>query len=234
MKRELVTTSKCLVLIFCFAFLAVMRTIDTPQCEDTVRIKLPKPRYSSSVSVEKTMLERRSVRSYKDEPLTVEIVSQLLWAAQGITNNRGLRTAPSGGALYPLEVYVVAGNVTGLPDGIYSYKPHGHELVRTQKGDKRKVLSDATLRQLYVKEAPLVIVFSAVYERITKKYGERGNRYAVIEVGHAAQNVYLQAVSLNLGTVAVGAFRDDEVKKLMKMEDGEHPLYLMPIGKKKD
>jgi len=234
MKKELLITSKRLVLIVCFAFLAVVRTVDTPQCEDTFRVKLPKPRYSSSVSVEKAMLERRSVRSYKDEPLTIEIVSQLLWAAQGITNNRGFRTAPSGGALYPLEVYVVAGNVTGLPAGIYSYKPHGHELVRTQKGDKRKVLSDATLRQLYVKEAPLVIVFSAVYERITKKYGERGNRYAVIEVGHAAQNVYLQAVSLNLGTVAVGAFRDDEVKKIMKMEDGEHPLYLMPIGKKKD
>ena len=106
-------------------------------------IKLPKPQYDSNVSIEKALLKRRSVRSYKSEPLTIAEISQLLWAAQGVTKSRGYRTAPSAGALYPLEVYIVAGNVSDFEAGIYKYNSHKHEIVKTVKGDKRSELSRA-------------------------------------------------------------------------------------------
>jgi len=195
------------------------------------KIKLPEPKYNSKTSVEQALLERRSVRVYKDESLTLTEVSQLLWAAQGITGPRGFRTAPSAGALYPLELYVVAGNVNDLPNGIYKYKPHKHELAMIVEGDKRTELCNAALDQPSVKDAAAAIVFSAVYERTTGKYGERGIRYVHTEVGHAAQNIYLQAVSLNLGTVVIGAFDNEEVKKIMNIGDKEQPLYIMPVGK---
>lgn len=194
-------------------------------------VKLPEPIHSSKISIEKALLERRSIRDYKNLPLTLSEVSQLLWAAQGITDTRGFRTAPSAGALYPLEVYVVAGNVSGLPAGVYKYKPHGHELIRIAKGDKREELSAAALGQPWVKGGAAVMVFSAIYERTTQKYGERGIRYVHIEAGHAAQNVYLQAVSLHLGTVVIGAFDDKVVKSIMNMTPKEEPLVIMPVGK---
>ncbi len=196
-------------------------------------IKLPEPVQDSNTSIEEALLKRRSVRSYKDSPLTLAEVSQLLWAAQGIRSLGGLRTAPSAGALYPLEIYVVAGNVDDLPDGVYNYKPYKHELVRIVKGDKRIELYNAALGQTSVRDAAAVIVFSAVYERTTTKYGDRGIKYVHIETGHAAQNVFLQAVPLNLGTVVIGAFYDDAVKKVLKMSDREQPLYIMPVGRMK-
>lgn len=196
-------------------------------------IKLPEPKYSSTISIENTLLKRRSIRNYKNVPLMLSEVSQLLWAAQGITDPRGFRTAPSAGALYPLEVYVVAGNVNDLSRGVYKYKPQGHELVQISKGDKRGELSAAGLGQPSVKNGAIVIIFSAVYERTTQKYGERGLRYVHIEAGHAAQNVYLQAVSLNLGTVVVGAFDDGKVKSVLNMSAKEEPLVIMPVGRVK-
>jgi SagB-type dehydrogenase family enzyme len=196
-------------------------------------IKLPEIVQESDTSIEKALLKRRSVRSYKDSPLTLAEVSQLLWAAQGITSPRGLRTAPSAGALYPLEIYVIAGNVNDLPDGIYNYRPLKHELVTIVKGDKRNELCNAARGQSSIRTAAAVIVFSAVYERITMKYGNRGIKYVHIETGHAAQNVFLQAVSLNLGTVVIGAFFDDVVTEVLTMPDGEQPLYIMPVGRMK-
>ncbi len=195
-------------------------------------IKLPEPNYDSKTSVVRALLERRSVRSYKEESLTLVEVSQLLWAAQGITNNKGFRTAPSAGALFPLEVYLVAGNMNDLSPGIYKYEPSRHELLKILDGDKRAELCDAALGQGCIKQGGVAIVFSAVYERTTKRYGNRGIRYVHMEAGHAAQNVYLQAVSLNLGTVVVGAFNDNEVKRIMNMTDEEQPLYIMPVGRK--
>ncbi len=194
-------------------------------------IKLPEPAQDSNTSIEEAILKRRSVRTYKDSPLTLKEISQLLWAAQGITNPRGFRAAPSAGALYPLEIYVIAGNVNDLPDGIYNYKPLKHELVRIVKGDKRDELCNAALGQSSIRTAAAVIVFSAVYERTTMKYGDRGIKYVHIETGHAAQNVFLQAVSLDLGTVVIGAFHDDAVTELLKMPDREKPLYIMPVGR---
>jgi len=196
-------------------------------------IKLPEPKYDSSVSIEQALLERRSVRAYKDAPLTLTEVAQLLWSAQGITGSkRGYRTAPSAGALFPLEVYAVIGNVEGIAEGVYKYKPDEHELTKVREGDMRDKLAAAALRQTCVREGAIAIVFSAVYERTTRKYGDRGVRYVHMEVGHAAQNVCLQAVSLNLGTVVVGAFRDDEVSKILNLPDEEQPLYILPVGKR--
>ncbi len=197
-------------------------------------IKLPKPNTKGATSLEETLLKRRSVRAYSEEPVTIEEVSQLLWAAQGITERtKGLRTAPSAGALFPLEVYIVAGNVTGLSKGVYKYRPYTHELVKVGNQDVRKELSRSALEQESIRDAPAVVVFSAVIERTSVKYGTRSTRYVHIEIGHAAQNVFLQAAALNLGTVVVGAFYDDDVKKIVGMDAKESALYLMPVGRLK-
>ena len=152
-------------------------------------IELPEPQYDSDVSIEQSLLQRRSIRSYTGEPLTLQEVAQLLWAAQGVTDPTGFRTAPSAGALYPLELYVVAGDVQDLSPGVYRYDPDEHQLLRTMEGDKRVELADAALGQHFVGEGAIVIVFTAVYERTTGKYGDRGIRYVHMEVGHAAQNL---------------------------------------------
>lgn len=196
------------------------------------RIKLPEPDYANETSVEAALLRRRSIRAYSGEEVTLEEVSQLLWAAQGLTAPWGGRTAPSAGALYPLELYLVVGDVKGMDNGVYSYRPKEHALKKVADGDVRAELAAAALGQECVKEAAIDLVFTAVYERTTAKYGERGIRYVHIEVGHAAQNVYLQADSLDLGTVVVGAFMDREVKRVVHAGAQEEPLYIMPVGRK--
>ena len=194
-------------------------------------IMLPKPRYTGEVSVEQALRARRSVRSYKNEALEMAEISQILWSAQGITSARGFRTAPSAGALYPLELYIIAGNVQDLPSGIYKYRPREHALHEIVSGDRRPDLSRAALRQSSIKKAPAVILFCAVYERTTGKYGQRGIRYVHMEVGHAAQNVCLQAIALGLETAVIGAFRDEEVKVIANLPTDEQPLYFVPIGR---
>ena len=233
MKKAFVTfTVVCGIIILAAMSSPIMSNESIRGGKSMDTIKLPEPDYDSKTSVEKALLERRSVRGYKKESLTLTEVSQLLWAAQGITNRRGFRTAPSAGALYPLEVYLVVGDVNDLPEGIYQYKPHKHELLKIADGDKISDLCTAALGQGCIKQCAAAIVFSAVYERTTKKYGERGIKYVHMEVGHAAQNVHLQVVSLNLGTVVVGAFNDNEVKRIMDMTDKEQPLCIMPIGRR--
>ena len=233
MKKAFVTfTVVCVIIILAAMSSPIMSNESMWGGKSMDTIKLPEPDYDSKISIEKALLERRSVRGYKKESLTLVEVSQLLWAAQGITNKRGFRTAPSAGALFPLEVYIVVGDVNDLPEGIYQYKPHKHELLKIADGDKRSEICTAALGQGCIKQCAAVIVFSAVYERTTKKYGERGIKYVHMEIGHAAQNVHLQVVSLNLGTVVVGAFYDDEVKRVMNMTDKEQPLCIMPIGRR--
>jgi SagB-type dehydrogenase family enzyme len=207
-----------------------MKTKDTPQHETEI-VRLPQPRVESGTSVEKALLARRSVRDYQDEPLTLPEISQLLWAAQGVTSPGGFRAAPSAGALYPLETYIVAGNVTGIATGVYRYLPHQHALVLTAPGDRRVGLSAAAFHQASIRKAPASLVFSAVFARTTGKYGKRGHRYVYMENGHVAENVYLQTASLNLGTVVIGAFDDDAVKKVISFPPEEEPLSIMPIGK---
>jgi len=194
-------------------------------------ITLPKPSFNSDTSIEKALLKRRSEREYNDDALTIEEISQLLWAAQGITEPPFYKTAPSAGALYPLELYVVVGNVKDLSPGIYKYTPESHELSLLVKGNLRKKIYEAALRQSPIRNAPAIIVFSAIFSKTRKKYGERGDRYVYMEAGHAAQNICLQAVSLNLGAVVIGAFIDEDLKEILYIRKNEEPLYLIPVGK---
>ena len=193
-------------------------------------IRLPEPRYLGDTSIEEALFKRRSIREYSGDNLTIEEISQLLWSAQGITSDSGRRTAPSAGALYPLELYLVVGDVEDLDQGVYRYRPKKHDLVKVLDVDIRKNLSEAALGQKCVQDGAIDIVFSAVYRKTTSKYQDRGIRYVHMEVGHAAQNVYLMSVSLDLGAVVLGAFDDNRVKEIMKID--EDPLYIMPIGRK--
>jgi len=194
-------------------------------------IKLPKPRQESKTSVESALRRRRSVREFGKGGLTLAEVSQLLWAAQGITDPEGKRTAPSAGALYPLEVFLVAGGQDELPAGVYRYRPQGHDLIPVVQGDQRAKLAGAALEQDWLNDAPVTIVIAALYERTARKYKLRARRYVQMEVGHAAQNVHLQAVALDLRTVVVGAFDDAEVKRVLTLAVNEEPLCLMPVGR---
>jgi SagB-type dehydrogenase family enzyme len=194
-------------------------------------ILLSEPVTAGDSSLEALLRQRRSLRDYSDAALRLADISQLLWAAQGITHPEGLRTAPSAGALYPLELYLVAGNVNGLAAGVYHYRAGGHRLTRMHGGDQRKPLAQAALAQTWVGDAAAVVVFTAVYDRTTRKYGQRGLRYVHMEIGHAAQNLFLQAEALGLATVVVGAFRDDEVAGLLQLPAGVQPLALMPVGR---
>ena len=193
-------------------------------------MRLPRPMHDAGRPLEWALARRRSVRAYASRQLTLAEIGQLLWAAQGVTHPTGLRAAPSAGALYPLELHVVAGAVNGLSPGVYRYDVGAHTLARRVDGDRRTALMDAALAQDFIETAAAAIVVCAVYRRTTGKYGERGRRYVHMEAGHAAQNVYLQAATLGLGTVAVGAFDDARVGRVVDAADDEHPLYVLPIG----
>ena len=198
---------------------------------------LPSYTTDGEMSIEKALANRRSHRDFQDKAISAEQLSQILWAAYGITlpipdapNLRGgLRTTPSAGALFPLEIYVVIGNVEGIKPGIFRYISEEHKLIRIACGDVRNELSEAALGQRMVREAPVSVFYSAVFSRTTEIYGERGIKYTYIELGHSAQNIYLQVEALGLGTVAIGAF-DDSIRQILNLPDNEEPLYLMPIG----
>ncbi len=195
------------------------------------KIKLPSPNLESKTSIEYALNKRRSIRNYKEEPISLQEASQLLWAAQGVTSPDGARTTPSAGALYPLEIYLVSKKIDGLSEGVFQYNPSDHSLSNISNGDKLNTLCAAALSQESVKEAPAIIVITAVFSRTTSKYGERGKRYVYMEAGHAAQNIYLQAVSEEIGTVTVGAFSNSEVSKILSLAKNEVPIYLIPLGK---
>jgi SagB-type dehydrogenase family enzyme len=199
---------------------------------DQITIILPQPDKTSEISIEEALSKRRSIRNYKDEPLNLKEISQILWVAQGITAPEfGGRTAPSAGALYPLEVYLVVKNVNEIKAGVYKYLSESHKLIKVLEGDISKQLAQAALGQMFIADAPVILVFSGVFSRTTSKYSDHGIQYVYMEVGHAAQNVCLQVQSLGLGTVTVGAFSDKEVKRILNMLEEETPLYIMPVGK---
>ena len=205
-------------------------------------IKLPSPQLKGRVSLEEAILRRRAVRRYRREPLELSQLSQILWSAQGITGNDDLRAAPSAGATYPLEIFVVVGKqgvITGetkqaseaLPAGIYHYEVDSHSLSLHKPADVRPDLARAALDEEFIIEAPVNIVICALYHRTSSRYGGRGERYVHMEVGHAGENIHLQAVALGLATVEVGAFHDEEVRKVLGVEEQIKPLYIMPLGK---
>lgn len=205
-------------------------------------IELPNPRLKGNVSLEETILRRRAVRRYSKKPLLLSQLSQILWSAQGITGTRGFRAAPSAGATYPLEIYVVIGEqciVAGeakqdfqeVQAGMYHYEPNAHSLSLHTSGDLRPYLARAALDEEFITKAPVDIVICALYHRTSYRYGKRGERYVHMEVGHVGENIHLQAVALGLSTVEVGAFNDEAVTKVLGVNQQFKPLYIMPVGK---
>lgn len=195
--------------------------------QDNSVINLPSPLQKGKLSLEECLRKRESIRDFSFEPLKNHDLSQLLWAVQGITRNWGARTTPSAGALYPLELYVV------MKEGVFHYSPEAHSLVGNILQDVRKSLAEAALGQDCIRKAPAVFVIAAVYERTSQKYGNRAERYVKMEAGHAAQNILLQAVSLDLAAVPVGAFQDGQVKRIVNLPADHEPLYLIPVGSKR-
>lgn len=193
-------------------------------------MRLPKPKLDGDVAVEQALRYRRSIRDFAKRPLALAELSQLLWAAQGITSRQGERTAPSAGGLYPLELFVSVGEVEGVAAGVYKYVPRGHQLKDHAPGDVRSRLATAAWKQTWVKAAPAILVFTTVHERVTHEYGEGARRYVYMEVGHSAQNVQLQAVALDLATVVVGALDEARVKALLNLAADEVPQVVMPVG----
>jgi len=200
---------------------------------------LSPPETGGGISVEEALMNRRSQRNFQSKELSEEHLSQILWAAYGITEpmpdnpppGGGLRTSPSAGALYPLEIYVAAGNVAGIESGVYKYIPGEHMIVRVVDRDVREELSAASLSQAMLKDAAITVIYTAVFDRVEARYGQRGReRYVFMEIGHSAQNIYLQAESLGLGTCAIGAFTDSALSSLLMLPSDEEPLYLMPVG----
>ncbi len=186
------------------------------------------------MSVEETIAKRRSIRDFTPQPISQSQLSQILWSAQGITNTRRrYRSVPSAGATYPLEVFVVCGRngVEEITCGIYHYNIDNHSLALHHKEDVRLELAKAALNQEFIYQAPVDIVICALYERTTLGYGSRGERYVFMEVGHVGQNIYLQATALGLATVAIGAFNDEQVRKVLRLDKQIKPLYIMPVGR---
>ncbi len=218
--------NKLITLLFVFIGLLIAKEYKSKG----VRMKLPAVRLESNVSVEEALNTRRSVRQYKKEPLTIQEVSQLLWAAQGKTAGWGGKTAPSAGAIYPLTIYLAVGEVKELAPGVYRYLSDNHELEKVLSKDVRKELTEAAWNQEYIQNAPVSIIVAADYEKMIRRYGKRGVRYVDNEVGHVGQNVQLQGEALKLGSVIIGAFEDSLVRSILGIR--EEPVYIIPVGKK--
>ena len=195
-------------------------------------LKLPSPSSQGRMSVEEALQKRRTVRHFAQRGLDLAQVSQMLWGTDGTSDPRGLRTAPSAGATYPLEIYLVVGErgVAGLKPGLYHYRPASHTLELTQKDDLRGGVARACLHQTWMAEAPVMVVLAAEYRRCMARYGERGIRYTHMEVGHAGQNLFLQAEALGLACGIVGAFQDRTLQEILKLPPSREPLLVMPVG----
>lgn len=238
-RREILSRLGGYLIAFSFTAFSPVRRIWAGNLSCKIRkedhMKLPEPGIKGEVSLERTIKNRRTIRSFTSERLTSEQFSQLLWAAQGITEDRGFkRAAPSAGALYPMDIYAVVGaeGVQGLKAGVYHYEPKNHSVSLVSEGDLRNEVARASLSQMWMARPPLNFVITAEYDRITVKYGKRGIRYAMIEAGHIGQNIFLHSEALNLGAGIVGAFNDEEVIRVMKIPLSHEPLLIMPVGYK--
>ena len=213
---------------------AIMAVSVSSKQEASDVVKLPQPRTDGGMSVEKALLERRSIRSFRNESLTLDEISQLCWAAQGITDDKGHRTSPSAMATYPLEVYLLAGNVTNLPAGVYHYSPLGHNLTLISKGNKIPELFNSSRggREDWRKGSPAVFIITGVFERTNKVPGQDLSRFVYIEAGAAAENLLLEAVSLGLGSTYTAGFDENKTKEYLWLSSGEEPIGVLPVGRK--
>ncbi len=237
MKRNFVILAlfACFILVSLYLSECFSEETEQSKGRETGTVGLPPVKLSGDISVEEAIYKRISTRTYTNESLKLNDISQLLWAAGGKTIDGitgATRSYPSAGGIYPLEIYLVAGKVDCLCAGIYHYNWKEHSITIVKKGDQRNQLSQASLGQSSIIEAPVCIVITAVYSRTSKRYGKRGeSRYVHMDMGGAGQNISLQAESLGLGTVIIGAFWDSVVKKVLGVKD-EDPLYIMPVGRK--
>lgn len=195
-----------------------------------LRFPLPPPRTTGGPALSEALASRASLRRFLASPVSREDLAQILWATDGVIPGTGRRAAPSAGGTYPLEVRAVLGDVPGLPPGIHRYLPGEHSIEQESEGDRRTELMAATVGQADLAVAPVIVVISAVPDRTTARYGPRGIPYVLLEAGHAAQNLCLQVTALGLGTVPIGAFRDDALRRVLSLHPDEQPLYLLPVG----
>ncbi len=225
------------ILIFNTFIATIWAMGDKPDIDANDIIPLPSPILKGLISVEEAISGRRTRRQFSSEPLTLKEWSQILWAAQGITSNGAIkkRTAPSAGALYPLDIYLILGKNALSPPGvgIFHYLPKQHSLRRLSDKDIIKKVVEASLYQNWMADAPGMIIITAEYKRITSKYGDRGIRYAYIEAGHVAQNCFLQAESLQLNVGIVGAFDDKAITLILPVKETHEPILILPIGRKR-
>lgn len=200
---------------------------------DAPKVALPAVPPRDGMSVEQAIMRRRSVRDYVGE-LTLEELNRLLFYSTGINDLRwgsGLRAAPSSGAQYPIETYLVVNYVAGLTQGIYHYNIRDHALEQIRAGDFRQAIADAALGQEFFAKAGVVFVLTGIFQRARWRYQDRTYRYVMLEAGHIGQNIYLSAVAQGLGACAVGAFWDDDVNRLLGVDGKtEATLYLLTVG----
>jgi SagB-type dehydrogenase family enzyme len=230
-RRLLTRAARAAILLAGSSIGLIMKGADADIWDTAEPIRLLPPVTGGRLAVEAAMQLRRSVRDFTPGSISLADISQILWAAQGVTDRAGYRTAPSAGALYPLEVWFAAGDVETLGAGTYRYDPREHLLEPGMPGDWRGVIAEAALSQRWIADAAAILIIAAIERRTTVKYGERGIRYIHIEAGHVAQNVYLQATALGLGTTIVGAFDDDAVAHVVDLPGDRVPLCLLPIGR---
>ncbi|MDD2834763.1 MAG: SagB/ThcOx family dehydrogenase [Methanothrix sp.] len=215
-------------------FTAIMAQSDSSNQMAADVITLQEPHIDGGISVEKALLERRSIRSFSDEALTLEEVSLLCWAAQGVTDDKGHRTSPSAMATYPLELYLLAGNVTGLPSGVYHYSPQGHNLTAISEGTKIPELFNSSMggKEDWRKSAPAVFIVTGVFERMNKIPGQDLSRFVYVEAGTASENLLLEVVSLGLGSTYTAGFDENKTREYLSLESGETPIAVLPVGHK--
>lgn len=212
--------------------LGVLLAAPTAQARE---ISLPRPDLQGQVPLEQVLNSRRTQRQFAAQGLSLAQLGQLAWAAYGVTATRqglGLKTVPSAGARYPLEIYLVVGGqaVPGVEAGCYRYLPDSHALTPVKPGDQRQALAEASWRQMWMAQAPVSLVIAAQYRRCTERYGNRGVMYTHMEAGHAAQNIFLQAEALGLGAGIVGAFDNPLLSQALGLPEDHEPLLAMPVG----
>jgi len=193
-------------------------------------VRLSEPRRQGTLALEAALAARHSTRTLTRDSVDLADVSQLLWAAQGINRPDGHRTAPAAGGIYALELYVVAARVRGLPAGVYHYRQAGHVLETVSTGDRLQAITDSATHQAWQADAALAVVFTSDASRLAGRFRDRAERYAPMEVGFAAQNLYLEAAALGLGTTFAGSFQDDAMARLLGLPESLKPMGIMPIG----